>query len=329
MVHFFMDHIANRFHYGEEVTIDHITDYVHNHEQIYDTFPSSQISQLFHLALEYKHMSGINSILYFPHYEPLDLTVPSWLIDELLIECTTSGLLVLTYLAHHYTRRKSWVRLEFTGKQIETLLRLQEESPSVKDFLDIYLQCKDNRDHLFTRMDWDADNYRGFEAVDTEYMDYMSPGYRGYYYQDYPLVSNTLFDNWESLKGYMVGPPTVNHMIIAMVDSGDLGLLIDYTRGYQLDKSAMCMLLHVVMYDLIFEFEVFFSEPSEWSKDWVYLLWDKTMCIRYLYDTQDIHQHNDVLLEQFREEVHEFNDKLHQFFGRLCSISRLVTARPN
>lgn len=316
-----MDNIIKRFHYGEVVSIDHIMDYIHDYEHLYKTFPKTYISSLFHLALEYKHTSGINSILYLPHYEPLVLNVPAWLIDELLIEDQSmTGLLILTYLAHHYARRKTWVRLEFTGKQIEKLLRM----PNAKGLLDTYLQCKDNRDHLFTRMDWDQEKNIDFEMVDTEYMDYMSTGYRGYYYQDYPMISNTLFDHWDILKCYLVGPPTVNHMLLSMVASGRLDLIVDYTRGHQLDRPAMCMLLHVTMYDLVFEFEAFFSEPSEWSKDWLYSLWDKTMSVRYLFDTQDIRHSNDVLLDQFSEEVQEFNGKLHQYFGKLCSFSRLI-----
>lgn len=318
-----MENLVKRIHYEEIVTTKDIDDFVKMYSSFYSSFPTTQLSQLFHTALEYRHMNAMNSILYYQHSEPLELRVPSWLIDELM--ASDQGVFIMSYLAQHHARRKSWVRLEFEGRQIATLIEMQEEKPSIKGFLDTYLQCKDNKDHLFTRMDWDLNKDIGFESVDTEYMDYMSSGYRGYCYQDYPEISSVLFEYWDDLKGYIVGTPTVNHMLLSMVTMGRLDLLVDYTKGHSLNQTAMCMLLHVMLPDLLYEFDAFFSEPSEWSSEWLDSLWDKTLCIRYLYDTQLSENHgNLVLLEPFRVEVDSNIIKLHNMFGKLRSLLMFI-----
>lgn len=320
-----MDSLVERIHHNVQITHDDIDRLFQGQDESFTT-NMNQLNELFHVALEYQRLQVIQSILYYPCSIPIVLTVPTPVIDEYLASNTSDGIQILIYLAHHYQRRKSWVQLMITGRQIENMIQRRVSNEKIQEFLNIYLQCRDAHDHLFTRMDWDHSNTTGLELINTEYIDYMAPGYRASYYDEYIPVSWTIFEQWEILKHYMTDVPSVNHLLYCMVNEGLLSLVVDYTRGHTLDNQSMCMFLHVQLENLLFEFEAFFSDPREWSIEWFESLWNRSLCLTYLHDTQFEHNKVTKLMHPFSSEVGERMTILAEYFGKLCSVSKLLGA---
>lgn len=316
-----MDSIVERIHHNVQVTSADIDMLVMETDQEFQTHRLDQINELFHVALEYYSLNAIEAILYYPCAYSIELTVPKHVIDMYLSRDTTEGIEILTYLAYHYKRRKSWVRFMMTGRQVENMLQRQVYDVKIQEFLDVYLQCRDSCDHLFTRMDWNSEYTTGLESINTEYIDYMAPGYRACYYDEYHPISSTIFEYWDHLKHYISGSPSVNHLLFCMVNEGHLSLVVDYTQGHVLDSTSMCMFLHVQLQELIFDVEAFLSEPIEWTSSWFNSLWYRSLCLMYLYDTQ--YEHEDFM-EPFSSEVHDSMSRLETYFGNLCSISKFL-----